>query len=241
MATDLERSRDLLQEGIDLAEGAGLNRLGGLFRTLMAQILVELGDTEGAALELEGLRAETAEHEYRVTHHMTRIHWMQATGDLEGARRLLERTEPLVRGLGGFAQVYIEPTWRTLAAELAWAEGDVERAWAEAGRAWWLSRSGSDMSGLGALEILSRLTEDTDPRWAAELLGYSAGLRGVLNTASVRIGALRSRLARTLGEVEAERLITRGSETPRARILENMVRWLEPIVPDDVEAGDWRR
>lgn len=241
VATDLERSRDLLQEGIDLAEGAGLNRLGGLFRTLMAQILVELGDTEGAALELEGLRAETAEHEYRVTHHMTRIHWMQATGDLEGARRLLERTEPLVRGLGGFAPVYIEPTWRTLAAELAWAEGDVDRAWAEAGRAWWLSRSGSDMSGLGALEILSRLTEDTDPRWAAELLGYSAGLRGVLNTASVRIGALRSRLARTLGEVEAERLITRGSETPRARILENMVRWLEPIVPDDVEAGDWRR
>ena len=142
---------------------------------------------------------------------------------------------------GGFAQVYIEPTWRTLAAELAWAEGNVERAWAEAGRAWWLSRNGSDMSGLGTLELLSRLTEDTDPRWAAELLGYSAGLRGVLNTASARIGDLCSRLARTLGEAEVERLITRGRETPRARILENTARWLEQIVPDDVDAGDRRR
>ena len=241
MATDLRRSRALLQEGIDLAEGSGLDGLGGLFRTLMAQILVELGDTDGAALELERIQAETAQDEHRVTHHMIRIHWMQATGDLVGARRLLERTEPLVRGLGGFAPVYIEPTWRTLSAELAWAEGNVERAWAEAGRAWWLSRNGSDMSGLGTLELLSRLTEDTDPRWAAELLGYSAGLRGVLNTASARIGDLRSRLARTLGEAEVERLITRGRETPRARILENTARWLEQIVPDDVDAGDRRR
>ena len=241
MATDLERSRALLQEGIDLAEGSGLDGLGGLFRTLMAQILVELGDTDGAALELERLQADTSEDEHRVTHHMTRIHWMQATGDLVGARRLLESAEPLVRGLGGFAPVYIEPAWRTLSAELAWAEGDVERAWVEAGRAWWLSRNGSDMSGSGVLEIFSRLIEDADPRWAAELLGYSAGLRGVLDTASARIGALRSRLARTLGEAEAMRLITRAREVPRARILENTARWLEPIVADDVDAGDWRR
>ncbi|SIO89945.1 BTAD domain-containing putative transcriptional regulator [Nocardiopsis sp. JB363] len=238
-ATDLQRSRELLQEGIDLAEGSGLERLGGLFRTLMAQVLVELGDVEGAALVFERVREETVEDEHLVTHRMTRIHWLQATGDLEGARRLLDRTEPLVRGLGGFAPVYIEPTWRTLAAELAWAEGDVERAWNEAGRAWWLSRSGPDMAGPAALETLSRLAAESDPGWAAELLGYSAGLRGVLNSASAKIGALRSRLDRALGGTEAERLIIRGRQTPRTRILENVERWLGPIVPDDVDVGEW--
>ncbi|MBR8744951.1 BTAD domain-containing putative transcriptional regulator [Nocardiopsis sp. MG754419] len=241
MTTDLERCRVLLGEGLDLAESAGLEGPGQLFRALRIQVLIELGDLTGAEHELRFLQDDVAEDEQRVSHHMSRIMWLEATGDVAGARRLFDRTDPLVRGLGGFAPVYIEPAWRTMSAEIARSEGDLDRAWREAGRAWWVSRNGSDVSGLAALETLARLTVDQDPKWAAELLGYTAGLRGVADTASTRVRELRALLIRALGETEAARLVARGRDTPRDRIPRNVERWLEPIVPDDVDAGDRRR
>lgn len=109
------------------------------FRTLRAQSQVELGRPAQAETELDRLEGVTMKDETRVVLRMTRIMWIQATGDPVRARRLSDGSGPLVRSLGGFAPAYLGPSRLAMAAEIAWAEGDHERAWRDAGRSWWSS------------------------------------------------------------------------------------------------------
>ncbi|GHC84915.1 SARP family transcriptional regulator [Nocardiopsis terrae] len=239
--TDLERCRRLLAEGVELARERGLEGMAAVFRTRRAQILVDLGDLEGAEQDLKQLAGTSAEGEHLVVLSQTRAQWLRAAGRTAQARRLMDRTEPTVAGLGGFAPAYIEPAWRLLAADLAWDEGDTDRAWREAGRAWWLSRHGLGTVSADVLDAFAGMVAEQDPEWAALLLGHATALRGVADSASPRGRRVRERLVERLGEDGLRQLLARGegagAEAARARV----ARWLAPTVPDDVDLGDWAR
>ncbi|MFE9244541.1 ATP-binding protein [Nocardiopsis sp. NPDC006938] len=237
--TDLERCRRLLDDGIALAERGGLDGVVDMFRTRRTQVLVDLGEVEEAERDLRRLVGGPVEEGHLVTLRLTRVQWLRAAGRGPEARRLLEETEPVVAGLGGFAPAYIEPLWRVMAAELSWDEGDTARAWRDAGRAWWLSRVGLGTIGADVLDTMATMVEGEDPEWAAFLIGFATRLRGVADTASPRARRVRERLEASLGPAGFARALAEGEGADRVAARDRVARWLEPRVPNDVDLGDW--
>ncbi|WP_017581007.1 ATP-binding protein [Nocardiopsis valliformis] len=238
--TDLERCRGLLTEGVELAAGDGLKGIEAMFRIRRAQALVDMGDVEEAEQDLRQVIDDSVADDYLVMLRIPQILWLRAAGRIEEARRLADETEPVVAGLGGFAPAYLEPAWRIQAAALAWEEGDTERAWQDAGRAWWLSRHGLSTVGADVLDAFARMLTEEDPERAALMLGYAARLRGVADT-TPKVRRIRERLRGRLGEEHFTRLLNEGESTEREAARGRVAEWLAPIVPDDVDLGDWAR
>ncbi|MFE1168103.1 BTAD domain-containing putative transcriptional regulator [Nocardiopsis sp. NPDC058789] len=237
--TDLERCRRLLDEGIALARRGGLDGVVSTFRARRTQVLVDLGEVEEAERDLKRLLGGPAEDEHRVSLRLTHIQWLRAAGRRVEAWRLLEETEPALAALGGFAPAYVEPAWRVQAADLAWDDGDTDRAWREVGRAWWLSRFGLGPISAEVLDTMASMVAGSDPEWAAFMLGYAARLRGVPDTASPRARRVRELLGERLGAGGFARLLAEGEGSERDAGRERVEAWLAPIVPDDVDLGDW--
>lgn len=239
--TDLGRCRRLLDEGIALAREGGLDGVVTMFRARRTQVLVDLGEVEEAERDLKRLLGSSAEDEHLISLRLTHIQWLCAAGRTVEARRLLEETEPAVAALGGFAPAYVEPAWRVQAADLAWDEGDTGLAWREVGRAWWLSRFGLGPISADVLDTMASMVAGADPEWAAFMLGYAARLRGVPDTASPRGRRVRGLLRESLGAEGFARLLAEGEASEREAGRERVEAWLAPIVPDDVDLGDWAR
>ncbi|PWV49232.1 BTAD domain-containing putative transcriptional regulator [Nocardiopsis sp. L17-MgMaSL7] len=237
--TDLERCRRLLDGGIALAQEGGLEGVVAMFRTRRTQILVDLGEVAEAELDLRRLLGGSAEDEHLVSLRLTQIQWLCAAGRMVEARRLLEETEPSVAALGGFAPAYVEPAWRVQAADLAWAQGQTDLAWREVGRAWWLARFGLGPFGADVLDTMASMVAGEEPEWAAFMLGYAAQLRGVADTATPKGRRVRARLEEDLGAEGFARLLAEGEDSDREAARDRVARWLAPIVPDDVDLGDW--
>lgn len=237
--TDLERSRLLLTEGIALAEGSGLEGISAMFRTVRARTLVDLGDLAAAAQDLAEVAGAAAEEDHLVILRQVRAQLLRAEGRTAEARTLVDETEPVVTQLGGFAPAYIEPSWRILAAEVAWDEGDTARAWAEAGRGWWLSIYGLRTIRADILDAFAAMALEEDPAQAALFVGYATALRGIADSASPRARHVRERLVELLGAARCQILVGEGESTEAAEVGDLVARWLAPFVPDDVEPGGW--
>ncbi|WP_026119502.1 BTAD domain-containing putative transcriptional regulator [Nocardiopsis ganjiahuensis] len=237
--TDLEECLRLITDGVARSEEGGLEGIAAVFRARRAQILIDLGDVAAAEQDLKQAMGCSPEKEHLVTFRHTQVMWLRAAGLSADARRLIDETEPLVAKLGGFAPAYIEPAWRLLSAELAWEEGDADRAWKDAGRAWWLSLAGQPTVSAEVLDTFALLLVEEHPELSARMIGYSAVLRGITDTVTPKVRRVRERLGERLGaegfarlSAEAERA---GLGEARARVTE----WLAPIVPEDVELGGW--
>ncbi len=237
--TDLEECLRLITDGVARAEEGGLEGIATAFRVRRAQILIDLEDVAGAEQDLKLVMGGSPEEEHLVTFRHTQVMWLRAVGLSAEARRLTDETEPVVADLGGFAPAYIEPTWRLLSAELAWDEGDADRAWKEAGRAWWQSLAGLAAVSAEVVDTFAVLLVEEDPHSAARMLGYAASLRGIVDTATPKVRRVRERLGERLGAEGFARLSTEaeaaGWDEARARVSE----WLAPIVPDDVDRAGW--
>lgn len=237
--TDLERCRRLLTEGIALAEESGLAGSATMFRTRRVQVLIDMGEVAEAEQDLKQITGTSAEEEHLVTVRLTHILWLRAAGRTAQARRLTDETEPVVAGLGGFAPAYIEPVWRVQSADLSWEEGDTDRAWRDAGRAWWLSRYGLGTVSADVLDTLAVMMAEEDPEWAVLMLGYATVLRGVADSTTPKVRRVRARLEESLGAEGFTRLLAEGEDTEREAARTRVAEWLAPIVPDDVDLGDW--
>lgn len=237
--TDLERCHRLLTEGIELAGDSGLDGTLAMFHTRRAQILTDMGEVEEAEQDLKQVAGSSVEETHLVSLRLTQIMWLRAAGRRDEARRLMDETEPAVAALGGFAPAYIEPSWRIQSAYLAWEEGDPDRAWKDAGRAWWLSRYGLGSVSSDVLDAFAVLTAEEDPERAALMLGYAARLRGVADTTTPKVRRVREQLRERLGEEGFTRLTGEGEGTEREAARSRVAEWLAPIVPDDVDLGDW--
>ena len=237
--TDLERCHRLLTEGIELAGDSGLDGTLAMFHTRRAQILTDMGELEKAEQDLKQVAGSSVEETHLVSLRLAQIMWLRAAGRLDQARRLMDETEPAVAALGGFAPAYIEPAWRIQSAYLAWEEGDPDRAWKDAGRAWWLSRHGLGSVSSDVLDALAVLNAEEDPERAALMLGYAARLRGVADTTTPVVRRVRGQLRERLGEEAFTRFLGEGEGTQGEVARSRVAEWLAPIVPDDVDLGDW--
>ncbi|WP_017598348.1 BTAD domain-containing putative transcriptional regulator [Nocardiopsis lucentensis] len=238
---DLDRCRVLLADGIRLADRSGLVSIAMLLRIKRAEVLIGLGDTEGARRDLES----TAEHgppredDHMVIARLVEARLLRESGDLERAREAVDDLGPLVTRLGGFAPVYVEPQWLLVSASVAWRAGDTDRAWRDAGRAWWRAVRGLDPICADVLEVLGPFATARAPEWAATLLGYARALRGMSDVASPLVRRAREELTEGLGGAELARLVAVAGEERTVDIRARVSEWLAPIVPDDVEDLGW--
>ncbi|MFI6578193.1 BTAD domain-containing putative transcriptional regulator [Nocardiopsis sp. NPDC050513] len=236
---DADRCRVLLGDGVRLADRAGLVSIAMMIRVKRAQLLIDVGDLEAARRDLES----TAEHgppredDHVVIVRLAEVQLLRESGDLERARAAVDEIGPTVRRLGGFAPVYVEPYWLLVSATVAWRAGEADRAWRDAGRAWWRAVRGLGPVCADVLEVLGAFLAGRDPERAATMLGYAQALRGLANLVSPLVRAAREDLAQVLGEAEFSRLLVVGGEENPAVIRSSVGAWLAPIVPDDAEDG----
>ncbi|MEV2277250.1 BTAD domain-containing putative transcriptional regulator [Nocardiopsis sp. NPDC049922] len=234
---DAQRCRVLLDDGIGLADRAELTSIAMMFRVKRAQVLIDVGDLEAARRDLES----TAEHgppredDHVVIVRLAEAQLLRESGDLERARAVVDEIGPTVTRLGGFAPVYVEPYWLLVSATVAWRAGDSDRAWRDAGRAWWRAARGLGPVCADVLEVLGAFLAAGEPQRAAAMLGHAQALRGLPNLVSPLVRAAREDLVHALGEAGFERLLVQGAETDPVEIRTGVNGWLAPIVPDDLE------
>ncbi|RKS07858.1 putative ATPase [Nocardiopsis sp. Huas11] len=236
---DLERCLDLLDEGLEMARRAGLAGNVAAFLLRRAQVRTGLGDLEGARGDMDAIVDVdiAAEDEHIVMLRMAEAEWWCAKGEPGRARGVLEAAEPLVAGLGGFAPLYIEPVVRSLSATIAWTEGDRDRAWREAAAAWWTGAHGVGSVSAEVLDTFAMMLAADEPRRAVALLGSSAVLRGVADTATPRVRRAREQCRRALGDAEYERLLEQAGRTDDKAVREQVGAWLARLLPDTVPEG----
>ncbi|MDT0329632.1 AfsR/SARP family transcriptional regulator [Nocardiopsis lambiniae] len=231
---DLDHCRELMAEGILLAEGRSLEGMAGVFRIRRAQIHIDRGDLVAARadLDLASAAGGPAQPEHRVLLLLAEAQWERERGEHARARALVDRIGPLVEALGGFAPTYVEVGSSALAATISWSSGDTEAAWREAGRSWWsvIGLMGPIRSEL--LEVMAAMTVEEDPHRAALLMGWSVGLRGVPDTTTPLVLRVDARLRDRLGDGEYTRIVSEAAASPAVEILEKASRWLSGIVPD---------
>ncbi|WP_160051740.1 BTAD domain-containing putative transcriptional regulator [Nocardiopsis sp. FR26] len=237
---DLERSRELLTEGMRLAEDTDLRGMAAVFRSRRVQVLTDLGDLETARRDLCLLleSEESFEREHRLLLRLSQAHWLREAGDLSGAREVLDGLGADVAELDWISPASLDAAWRTQRAVVLWLSGEAEEAWREAGRGWWLAAHGLAPMCAEVVDVFALMLAEKDPARAARLLGCSEALRGVPDEATPYVVRARERVRRGLGEEEYARLLGLSRDLGAGGARRYVDAWLAPIVPDP--GGDRR-
>jgi predicted ATPase/DNA-binding SARP family transcriptional activator len=233
---DLGRCREVLDEGVELAERSGLSGNTAIFLLRRAQALIDLGDLAAARRDMDALVVghAPAEDSHVVVYRMAEASWLRAAGELDRAREVLDDLAPLVAGLGGFSPVYIQPSLRILSAAVEWERGDAGRAWRDAALAWWGGVHEVGEMGAGTLEAMAVMAADDAPDRATELLGFAASMRGTPDTATPSVRRARARCREALGGAEYERLLKRAERLDGKDARGRVGEWLAVLAPDAV-------
>ncbi|CAL9590221.1 hypothetical protein SUDANB121_05241 [Nocardiopsis dassonvillei] len=234
---DLERSGELLEEGIALADSQGLEGMAAVFRVRRAQVLIDRGDLGRARTELDRLAARRpTQPEHAVLVLLAEAQWELEAGGHERARALVERIKTVLETLGGFAPAYAEVGACALSATISWSEGDPDRARREAAWSWWRLIGIMGPIRAEVLDVLAAMAVEEDPLLSARLTGWACALRGVADTTGPVVARTAERLGDRLGARERDRLVEEAAALTPEEAFGAASRWLAETVPEEVPA-----
>ncbi|MFC7327389.1 BTAD domain-containing putative transcriptional regulator [Marinactinospora rubrisoli] len=209
---DFERERELLTEGVVLAERLGLRDHAVMFRGRLAVSTALSGDTARAREQVAAIREAGLKWQHRLSVTFIEAQVDRLCGDLPAARGKLAAAMRQAAEMGEFVRTQAFPLSAVARARVELDAGDTALARRLLSAAWHAPGPLRDSATQAAiLEQLAELAIAAgEPESAARLLGHADGARGVPNRTVPAVLAVRDAARARLGEARFTELHRRA-------------------------------